>query len=287
VRGFRRGWLLAGLAMWCVSAQAEQDVMMFGLKIEKGDYIGGRVRSTLKHGRTVTIDLGASEGIRPTHRLWLFRRIEGQFQKIGRVEVATTLQEACVAITDNLVRARRGDLAVIAAKDLDVWHGKDILLRRIKNRIVDNQITNRYSTFQREYNGRALLQQLSSHRDIKHAFWRQQLLRLRPVGPTYFDISILKSMSRQRPDRRAIRFHPDRLAARDPERLFDTETGEFIGFPLEVYLAKAQSKAASGSPDDDLQNPPVTSSADVPAVPRMRTPMYEYERLRKFLQQRS
>lgn len=287
MRGFQFGLLLTGLTIWCVSAQAEQDVMMFGLKIEQADFVGGRVQSTLKHGRTVTIDLGASEGLRPTHRLWLFRRVDGQFHKIGRIEVATTLREASVAITENLVRARRGDLAVIAAKDLDVWHGEDILLRRIKNRIVDNQIANRYSTFQREFHGRALLQQLSTQRDIKHAFWRQSLLRLRPAGPAYFDISILKSMSRQRPDRRAIRFHPDRLAVRDPERLFDTDTGEFIGFPLELYLAKAQETAASTSSDDDSQDPPVKSNAAVPAIPKLRTPMYEYELLRKFLQQQS
>ncbi|MEO1999567.1 MAG: hypothetical protein ABGZ17_30350 [Planctomycetaceae bacterium] len=271
---------LACLAGCCATVQADEDVLMFGLKIERDDYIGGRVSSTLKLGRTVTIDLGAREGIRPTNRLWIFRRIDGQFRKVGRVEVARTLQQSSVAITENLVRARRGDLVIIPAKELDVWHGKDPLERRIKNRIVEHQISNRYSTFEREYFGRSLLQQLAASRDIKHAVRRYELLRHRPKGPAYFDISILKSMSRQRVDRRPTQFHPDRLAARDPLRVFHVSTGEFIGFPLEVYDPNPEE---TGNADPTQNTPTAGDALPITDVPELRTSMFEYERLRAFL----
>jgi hypothetical protein len=156
------------------------------------------------------------------------------------------------------------------------------LKRRIKNRIVEHQISNRYSTFEREHFGRPLLQQLAANRDIKHATRRYKFLRHRPRGPAYFDISILKSMSRQRVDRRPTQFHPDRLAARDPQRVFDVSTGEFIGFPLEVYDPNPEETGNA----DPTQPPPTTSDAPpITDVPDLRSGMFEYQRLRAFLSQ--
>ena len=276
--------IIACLAACCTTAQADDDVLMYGMKIEPYDFIGGRVVSTLKHGRTLTIDLGAREGIQPTNRLWVFRRKAGQFHRMSRVEVASTLQQASIATTENRFRALPGDLVVIPARQLDVWHGQDPLERRIKNRIVEHQISNRYSTFEREHFGRPLLLQFAAARDIKHAARRYDLLRYRPKGPAYFDISILKSMSRQRVDRRPTQFHPDRLAARDPERIFHIQTGEFIGFPLQVVTpdnpGTVQNTTSPAAPD-------TAQSTDTADIPELRTGMFAYEPLRGFLRQQN
>lgn len=270
--------LAAGMCLSSVTgvraAPALDEVMLYGVPVRPYDYLGARI--TAASGNTASLGMGAKDGLRQHDSLWLFREIDDVYRKIGTVVAFEVKERSTLVVGQGGLQLAAGDLAVIPARELDLFVTRKRFDYRVRRQIVEQQGKNSYDTRQFQANGAELLLSRSVERALQYDAWRRRSFRIRPAGPAFYNITILRAVADSIETRMGARKARPLTAAERIERLVIPETGEFIGFPLTIFSFDPQ----SSDEDEDGLSEQLTDRAELPLG---YDPMKAFRPLRAYL----
>jgi len=235
---------------------------LFGGRIMRGDYVGGSV--TYARGRSVIIDLGYAHGVVPGHDFLAFRRQGTYYRLVSKLRIGTARRKTSFGSPVARAEIRTGDIVMIAASKLMIWHGR-------RDWVGTNSLRRRFATRGDRVSDtgddridRDDLFELSSRNQSTFKQWRKELDDYRPGGPALWDTSAMRE--RRVEFHRHVEAHGGIIQYRS---LF--ERNEFsYGHVVHPIDATPLDPATALGYDPPVAADPATEAAPRPAAPGER-----------------
>ena len=219
--------LLAAVVLGIAAEARAVEPKLLGITLRRYDYLGGRIVGSV--GRHATLNMGIAQGIRPTFELWLFRKIDGQYRRIGKVAVVRVRQQTSTVESVSRVELKHKDLAVICADDLDIWTDNIRPLHNIvKERIIRDNSRNYYDTFDSRAIAKEIINERVMERNARVEIVSERVEQLRPDRPAFYAIARLRvsMLDKTSINQRSSKFDVNLNQIADPV------TGRIVGFPI-------------------------------------------------------
>ena len=234
--------LFVAAVMLGMAAEARAvEPKLLGITLRRYDYLGGRIVGSV--GRHATLNMGIAQGIRPTFELWVFRKIDGQYQRIGKVVVVRVRQQTSTVESISRIELKHKDLAVICADDLDIWTDNIRPLRNVvKERIIRDSSRNYYDTFDTRAIAKEIINERVMERNAKVETVTERVEQLRPDRPAFYAIARLRvsMLDKTSITQRSSDFDVNLNQIADPV------TGRIVGFPIS-RVGKVESEGTKAS----------------------------------------
>ena len=164
------------------------DAILFDAKVNRRDYVGGTITST--RGRTAFIDLGYEHGVVKGNKFWVFRKIGGDYRRVGLLEITLVKRKMAIGITRRILPRRR-DSVVISAADLNLWRGRTTDEAKRLRRMLAERERRGYDTNDTRVDREDLLEERPRN-VMKLKTWRSRLAELKPSGSVFWETTGLR-----------------------------------------------------------------------------------------------